>query len=186
MKERPIIFNGEMVRAILAGRKTQTRRVIKVDGEHLRYSTYGKQALEILCDGTWRYWTHVHGNPYGQPGDRLWVREAWAYWGSFPDDGWVIYRADADKYGVTWKPSIYMPKKYARIWLDIAAVRVERVQDITEEDVLAEGCGLVPWSSEHDWPRTAGFAELWDGINKKRGFGWDVNPWVWVVEFAPC
>lgn len=172
MKERPIIFNGEMVRAILDGRKTQTRRVIKPqpDGP---WAAPGR----TMC-------------PYGQPGDRLWVRETWAHvprtaYGSLgmqdpsDEDMAAIYRATFDRSppGTGWKPSIYMPKWAARIWLEIINVRVERVQEITNEGALAEGV------EEHQIPHTWMFRELWDSINAKRGYSWDSNPSIWVVEF---
>jgi hypothetical protein len=193
MSEKPVLFNGEMVRAILDGRKTQTRRVIKPQPEN-RY----------IGGATWKDMDKLFEQlierdcPYGEPGDNLWVRETWATPGNYddikpsllPNSGItksdIAYRA-TEEYGETyykWRPSIFMCRWMSRINLQVKDVRVERVQDISEADVLAEGCALQSWGSDKPWPRTAGFAELWDSINEKRGgYGWATNPWVWVVEF---
>lgn len=168
-KERPILFSGEMVRAILDGRKTQTRRVMKhQNGAHLAFQK---------C-------------PHGNPGDCLWVRESFRL--SVPahegQTGYPIYRAnfkDDPILGI-WKPSIHMPRWASRITLEITGVRVERVRDISEEDAKAEG-----WPRDQELFPTVNtsykanlwFERLWDSINAERGFGWDVNPWVWVLEF---
>lgn len=167
-----------MVRAILDGRKTQTRRVIKPQphaaadafawvarGKHSRWTAQkdGKAiGLWFLC-------------PYGGPGDRLWVRETWC---EFIDDqgravacaadGWAECPAEDDR----WRPSIFMPRWASRITLEITGVRVERIQDISEEDAQSEGV-----------PIPILFISLWDEINGNRGYGWESNPWVWVVEF---
>ena len=175
---KPIIFSTEMVRAILDGRKTQTRRVIKPQPESMKDGKLPK------C-------------PY-QPGDILWVRETWYYeehmhelTAGDPDlpsgrykHRYICKASDPD-YPVGnkgWRPSIHMPREAARLFLLVKAVRVERLQEITEEDVLAEGCGLASWTQD-DWPKTAGFAQLWDSLNAKRGYGWKNNDWVWVIEF---
>lgn len=159
MKERPILFSGPMVRAILDGRKTQTRRVVKP-----------RQGM--LDD-----WTGLPC-PYGKPGDRLWVRETCYF---EQPHGEVIYRADPGSEkaldpeftGLRWRPSIHMPRWASRITLEIVNVRVERLQDIRVDDARAEGVTAK-------WP-VHGFRNLWQSIN---GFGsWDANPWVWVVEF---
>lgn len=206
MAERPILFSGEMVRAILDGRKTQTRRVMKPkanekwldwitdkNGNRLYDSNGDKRLLissengkEISC-------------PYGAPGDLLWVRETWVEW-----DAGIAYRADtldrngvesADNkrcrldYGVKWKPSIHMPRKASRITLRVTDVWVERVQEISEADARAEGTTPLPSavsSPESKWlglRYTPAFAMLWNDINAARGYGWDANPWVWVVSF---
>jgi len=202
-KERPILFNGEMARAILDGRKTQTRRVIKLNGSG--------RVKEV---GSCRNWhlddpDAVLACPYGKPGDRLWVRETWsassehmAIHRPYPDS-WFWYRADNDRPTWAegrWKPSIHMPRWASRILLEVVSVRVERVQMIGPIDCFAEGCMPID-----QWPRqkevvsgTAGegvieaykqsqskevFKELWDSINDGRGFGWGVNPRVWAVEF---
>ncbi len=197
MKERPILFNGAMVRAILEGRKTQTRRVMKPQPTQYRGAEHGF------------YWEHKTGPICCASGDRpgpyapwhvedhLWVRETWR--DSF-GGGEVHYPADLDEYTVRekgpWKPSIHMPRSKSRISLEVADVRVERLQDISEEDARAEGascyvCGqAVRTSNEadcacfHGENARASFDVLWDSINGARpGCSWDANPWVWVVGF---
>ncbi|HEI9795030.1 TPA: hypothetical protein SLN52_003876 [Serratia marcescens] len=199
MKERPVIFNGEMVRAILDGRKTQTRRTIaNVSPDNcipLQKPTKTKDGI----------YTHVmdapgHGLcPFGQVGDRLWVRETFA--GHYLDDDQIQdikdgrckakclceYRAD---YGDDaecadgWTPSIHMPRWASRILLEITAVRVERLNDISEEDAKAEG---VAPSQHIITPPEAlyrvGFLKLWQSIYGEES--WGANPWVWVIEFNP-
>lgn len=148
--------------------------------------------------------------PYGQPGDRLWVRETWRAEELASGLDGVRYAADNhfrsientrdasdawgeaafDKHGqrynpLAWRPAIFAPRWASRITLEVIGVRVERVQDITYADVLAEGINMhspVRKKDQLPTPRSA-FAELWDSINAKRGFGWDVNPWVWVLTF---
>lgn len=194
MKERPILFSALMVRALLAGTKTQTRRGLKVQPPAIVSSIYRPFVAE---PNNW----HGYGNdaihwygrcPYGAPGDRLWVREAWA---RDDEDGALMFRADiginadADAWeqgridGVPryrWRPSIHMPRAASRITLEITGVRVERLQDISESDAVAEGV----YDSLHiPGGRFANenYAHLWDTIN---GDGsWDANQWVWVVEF---
>ena len=182
MKDKPIIFNSEMVRAMLDGRKTQTRRVIKP---------------KHICMPAWK-WLDVC--PYGKPGDRLWVRETWycpkQYGGTYQREK-LIYKADSTPNKRGWKPSIHMPRWASRITLLVKDVRVERVQDISPSDCECEGIvgtthaspvNGLPYENyrygEHEGgdPKEA-FAMLWDSIDKKRGFGWSENPWVWVVEF---
>ncbi len=185
---KPIIFSTPMVRAILDGRKTQTRRVIKPN---------------IIEKGTNWFWNpneNVNLAPY-KPGDVLWVRETWATVSS----GIIEYRAkykepytgstEIDHIGkkITWRPSIHMPREAARIFLKVTNVRVERVQDITEEDARSEGV-KDPYEYQspeyYEQPSLRGFeinksafAGCWDSIYSKRGYGWDTNPWVWVVKF---
>ncbi len=161
MKERPIMFSGEMVRAILEGRKTQTRRVWK--RPELRKADWEIGDSSIAC-------------PYGEVGDRLWVRETWC---GGQHGMPVHYKASwtEHEYGPAWKPSIHMPRKYSRITLEITGVRVERVQDMSVEDAINEGIGLSSVDP------LGSFGQLWDSINAKCGYGWGVNPWVWVVEF---
>ena len=170
VKERPILFSGEMVRAILDGRKTQTRRVVKPQPPPL--GGFVK-------------------NPYGQPGDRLWVRETWAL------DDKYYYRADGavgDRCG-KWKPSIHMPRAASRITLEITGVRVERLQEITISDIYAEGAITDEWLEWRDDVSGVGmpagsrienerdvWEKLWDSINGKT-YPWKSNPWVWVIEF---
>jgi hypothetical protein len=208
MRERPILFSAPMVRAILAGRKTQTRRAVKNTGLYaIDAAIHGEDvarrelaALATRC-------------PYGQPGDVLWVKETWQ--GPLlgegvpaPEDAYspkyCEYRADGgpapefmtsdDVLVRRWRPSIHMPRWASRIILEVTAVRVERLQDISDRgpqnDCTAEGvfhCGMdVP--SYEAWS-TSGlrssekymYRQLWESIN---GAGsWDANPWVWVVEF---
>lgn len=171
MKERPILFNSEMVRAILDGRKSQTRRVIT-----------DQSVISIRPDG--KLGKAQPRCKYGQPGDRLWVRETWAQHPEVPGE-WM-YRADrgVDYQGAAqglfkWIPSIHMIRKASRITLEIESVRVERVQEITPNDCRAEGIG----DDFNDVGARYCFGQLWNSINEHRGFGWDVNPWVWAITF---
>lgn len=187
VKERPILFSGEMVRAILDGRKTQTRRVCKHqwEGSTLLGPEYYEPVV-IGSDGQERPGREIYGAydldgefgckcPY-RPGMELWVRETWR---PSQVEGKAWYAATCgNESHERWKPSIYMPRWASRIQLRVTDVRVERVQEISEMDALAEGIELdgneTPFSQ---------FVSLWDSINASRGFGWVVNPWVWVVEF---
>lgn len=200
IKERPILFSDPMVGAILEGRKTQTRRVIKPQPpEGAVFITGLLDLRDKRTAALWGYEGGCHGKyanapkipavkcPYGQQGDRLWVRETW---GKYLDDGWPLYRADYDDERAAifgkdlikgWRPSIHMPRAASRILLEITGVRVERLQDITGADALEEGfnnaCGCP--SCEKDalpW-----FKDLWEKINGHDA--WDANPWVWVIEF---
>ena len=162
MKERPIIFSSPMVRAILDGRKTQTRRDIKE---------------KLMCGED----AHVNNCQYGKPGDRLWVRETFCY---HDDLARYLYKADGVT-GVKWKPSIFMPRIASRIMLEITGIRVERLQDISEEDAIAEGVDGENEAAKigaewYEKPKRA-YRRLWKSIN---GTGsWDLNPFVWVIEF---
>ena len=207
MMDRPILFSAPMIRAILEGRKTQTRRVIKdtgfyaIDGHHgAETAKRERTALATRC-------------PYGQPGDRLWVREAFqplfadgvenhwetdwktgkGYAISYPaTDGIHEYLDADDNLSDACKPSIHMPRWASRINLEITGVRVERLQDISEDDCLAEGIAQVvreklpriQQCGEYDTidvDPVAEYRDLWESIN---GTGsWDMNPWVFVVEF---
>ena len=142
--------------------------------------------------------------PLGVPGDRLWVRETWHSCPHCHDI--VAYRAggwmttvdgEIDTEDVRplprkcsahgWKPSIHMPRRFSRITLEIVAVRVERVQEITEQDAVAEGAAFMPAADLRDERLTVPqlvFSHVWDSLYSKRGLGWDANPWVWVIEFA--
>lgn len=202
IRERPILFSAEMIRAILDGRKTQTRRVIKrqPDGA-ARFSGCNKPEPYILVDGNPVYLPSVVRCPYGVPGDELWVREAWCPAKLYYDACDIIYAANdarveryprsekereqavraMDKHG--WTPSIHMPRWASRLQLAVKSVSVERVQEISLDDEWGEG-RPVPL----DWNETGRgfdtwFRTLWDKINAKRGYGWDVNPFVWVVKF---
>lgn len=221
VKERPILFAAPMVRAILEGRKTVTRRVVK------------GTALKWLEEFVPEFVVHSANGlcPYGKPGDRLWVRETWGVishdfdehgnmidWS--PDrpatpirempfgrgyySGHVIYRADGEAVWAgdddgggddrsVWKPSIHMPRAASRILLEITDVRVERLQDISDEQAQAEGVRLYTDHAElGDWYHVDGietysadprksFELLWSSINGIDS--WNTNPWVWVVEF---
>jgi len=179
MKSRPILFSGAMVRAILNGRKTQTRSVAK--------EFDGKQVDAIV-----QRYPNQRGCPYGEVGDRLWVRETWAETeqsGVHPIDSQYIYRAtDADwstLEGWKWKPSILMPRDACRIELEITGIRVERLNEISEADAKAEGCtGDCPIDHIPTYlaaPLSYEYAQLWESIN---GYGsWAKNPFVWVIEF---
>ncbi|MCZ6868114.1 MAG: hypothetical protein O7G84_01260 [Gammaproteobacteria bacterium] len=183
--ERPILFNGAMVRALLDGTKTQTRRIVKAPkGFTVGTMTSGGvvEMISVKPDGN--PWDVIRC-PYGVPGDRLWVRETFRY-ERCPAGAAVRYRADNHLRELgepvrrdtvpngRWRPSIHMFRCDSRITLEVTDVRVERVQDITWEDVEAEGT---------EGADSAAFADLWDSINAKRGYGWEANPWVWVVEF---
>lgn len=197
-KEKPILFSAPMVRAILDGRKTQTRRVLsRLSGLGAVTCFEGSEttgydwALRDKRD----MWNEFRNDelmsrcPHGTSGDRLWVRETWGLHDTQPSDGpenaTVYYRAtDGDSHELRhqlWRPSIFMPRWASRITLEITDVRVQRVQEITEEDAIAEGsqCSGVPASLTN----RGAFAKLWDKINAKRGYGWDANPWVWAISF---
>ena len=209
MKERPILMSAPMVRAILAERKTQTRRV----------ATGFPEGVDAII----KRWPQQEGCPYGQPGDRLWVREAWrigawnedgdfaldfcdgpqSAWVSVPiDDGERLteqsfaelvrkgvpktagggYRWPVGQSPLRWRPSIHMPRWASRLTLEITDIRVERLQEISEADAKAEGVDLANASAWVVDPREA-YAQLWDTLNTKRGHPWESNPWVWVVSF---
>lgn len=219
MTKKPILFNTEMVQAILAGRKTQTRRPIKknipdwITGFGISTFTPDKHFSGIgnyLDEGpalmTYKpqYWNN----------DILYVRETWVDgWDFEKDDFGALYKADLkggegdyyideDDERRNWKPSIHMPKRFARLFLKVTNVRVERVQDISEKDAMSEGvifetcpnCGYSNFDCglhmDHNLcgeptPESAVkcFSAVWNGIYEKQGYGWDKNPWVWVYEF---
>ncbi|MBO5060259.1 MAG: hypothetical protein J6C82_05030 [Clostridia bacterium] len=186
---KPILFNTEMVRAILLGRKTQTRRIVKQNTETILNSPYHKEHSQVpdaqlilkLCQ------------PLYETGNILYVRETW----SKSNAGTYLYRAfpfDAPEeedvamksLGYKWHPSIHMPKKAARIFLRITAVRTERLQEITIEDIENEGI-ICPTKRDGEIiDYIADFARLWDDTIGVKGFdkyGWNADPWVWVYEF---
>lgn len=192
MKERPILFSAPMVRAILSGTKTQTRRAVKLTanghvkepGGHRRWHPADPDAW-LAC-------------PYSQPGDRLWVRETFRRdLDRLHSRKLIEYAADDevrdagpsaafDFPDIGWRPSIHMPRWASRITLEITGVRVERLQDLSEADAQAEGCSLECMTPTGDDSGSAiygpgGYLALWESIN---GAGsWAVNPWVWVVDF---
>ena len=199
MKERGILFSGPMVRAILDGCKTQTRRVMKPQPKKNRYPTERESGHFVT---TSYYSTCDEGLecPYGGRRDRLWVRETFCPMGpSRPSGYWTdpkwkgrecFYAADNDRplWAGKWKPSIFMPRALSRITLAVADVRVQRVRDITEEDALAEGTQAVPIASikrQAALSERGDFAGIWDAINGKRpGCAWADNPWVWAITFS--
>lgn len=233
MRERPIIFSAPMVRAILDGKKTQTRRVVKPQpvrvAEHMMPLEDGGQSAMVKVPDGWR-WRDLYGadnggkfadalamyGPYGAPGDRLWVREGFALAPSCNDpepdnsDDWhVVYRADGDdlpwlsgsgedatEVPAPWRPSIFMPRWASRITLEIINVRVQRVQDIGEEDARAEGVdgphygrwtdmtgAVVPPLSETARPWAHSFAVAWREVHRGDDASWFTNPWVWALTF---
>jgi len=226
VKEKPILFSGPMVRAILEGRKTQTRRVMKVQApSEIQLDDPSDHGFASTCavlsagpshwfNGDMR-WTigaswgsqpcpprDAHKLPslkcpYGQPGDKLWVRETWAV-GDRDND--VLYAADPSwnvngvalppsvnkgtVHAGNWRPSIHMPRWASRITLNVTAVRVERLQAISEDDARAEGVTLgIDGQTGRLESGGAAFLKLWNIINAERGYGWTVNPWVWVISF---
>jgi hypothetical protein len=209
MKERPILFSAPMVRAILEGSKTQTRRSYKPRSpepyEYVETNVYEEgDAVVYQMDDAGMY-SERHC-PYGQVGDRLWVRETWGIddyemqngipkappeW--LEKSGGVLYRADGeccdqipecqcatDDFKL-WRPSIHMPRWASRITLELIGVRVERLHDISEEDAEAEGMDRSIINSGDDTSFIPSFADLWAGINGADS--WNANPWVWVLSF---
>lgn len=208
MPECPIIFSAPMVRALLDGRKTQTRRVVTsftsfFDGWGRRHP-WGELDFE-------RAWIDNGPSPAGNPGpylqvpwptrdtvhrvyprlwegDTLWVRETWASTdqaGINPEEGGIVYRATdpdwSEEEGWRWRSPIHMPRWASRITLEITAVRVQRIQEISSQDAALEG--VRPTADQQPPGIRMAFKELWDSINAKRGFPWADNPWVWVLEF---
>lgn len=165
MKERPILFSAPMVRALLSGAKTQTRRVVKPQPyENGSPEHFSISELSKFCH-------------YGQPGDRLWVRET--FFGGYPGVANTLYRATHADAAVKWRPSIFMPRQASRLTLEITGVRVERLTTISVSDAIAEGYdGSVDDPID---PSVKWYSRLWESIN---GAGsWAANPWVWVIEF---
>jgi hypothetical protein len=179
MNTHPILFSGEMVLAILEGRKTQTRRIVKGNPN-------GKIPFtdELPC-------------PYGLTGDTLWVREKWnaqtqngKWWHEVKREdrpllNWAWTNPVKPAFDGTpsrWLPSIHMPREASRITLKITQLRIEKLQSITHDEAIAEG--FYQTVEQRAWGRL-GFSLLWDKLNKDRGYGWDANPLVWVVSFEP-
>nr|DAR18397.1 MAG TPA: ASCH domain protein [Caudoviricetes sp.] len=194
MSVKPILFNTEMVRAILDGRKTCTRRVIKSqpDEKHiypLGYVTDSTEKKNVGCFGfgidEYSGSVQYAKQPY-HPGDILYVREtfiqaaAHTFWYKADDKSWMSK-------DLLWKPSIHMPKEAARIWLKVTDVRVERLQEISGKDLIKEGIDLF----QSNYVRAAfdEFKNIWNSTIKKSDldrYGWDASPWVWVIEFERC
>ena len=233
----PILFNTDMVQAILDWRKTVTRRVIMphnrkkareqgycqknglwidASADNLDKKGHIKDYSVSPCWMSYDWYIERYA-PY-RPGDILYVRETWSFMpcigcnGDYArgmqacydfqaieyDDGYSIsegcflYKADCKTpERITWRPSIHMPKQAARIWLKVTAVRVERLQDMTGQDILWEGvnCHVHPKADYFDGNQKMMFAELWDSTIKRTDmerYGWDANPWVWVIAFEGC
>lgn len=196
MSTKPILFNTEMVRANLDGRKSCTRRLVKgfvPDDAIWGYTAFTPKGY-ISCRGTFAdgYGEKFFKLPY-QTGDILYVRETW-----YKDKYRYMYRvnySDSEKFyrdgkeaKIKWHPSIHMPKEAARIWLKVTDVRVERLQEITEIGATKEGC---VYDVEYALGNTAKghFIEIWNSTIKKSDrdrYGWNANPWVWVIEFEQC
>ena len=228
MKERPIIFSAPMVRAILDGRKTQTRRVAKIaridahpQDARVKIATMAGRGEQFWMNCQPEHPQHIsRACPYGVPGDRLWVREAWQafFADEVPADrprgprhtmgipaqpereSFVFYLADGDLSHpedgseAIWLSPLHMPRWASRITLEIVSVRVERLQEISAKDVLAEGAVLRAHDDQFGHNPVSAFdgcvyldlkslwARGWDSINSKRA-PWESNPWVWVIEF---
>jgi hypothetical protein len=219
VRERPILFSGPMVRAILDDRKTKTRRVMQNQpfSNTIGWRREGDPSSDLVCwtdylppsatmlhvgRGPNRYTTSLeeeggsfeHLCPYGGVGDRLWVRETFgimadkyhriAFAADFGHNACGVHVGAIE--GKRWRPSIHMPRHASRITLEITGVRVERLQEITNEDAEAEGVSeyaRVALSTDNeDSPRDR-FRYLWDGLNAQRGFAWEKDPYVWVISF---
>jgi hypothetical protein len=201
--ERPILFSTEMVKLIIEGRKTQTRRVITAprDASGFFITSYkdGSNRKPVAYDEDERMYENYINCPYGKPGDVLWVRETWADIRGTDLSFRFIYRADIrpgsesdeirKQYGVKWRPSIHMPREAARLFLKVTDVRVERLQAITEDDCWKEGIseektGQLPYINKYGVNcAVAMFSNLWDSLNKRRGCSWQDNPWIWAISF---
>lgn len=203
---KPILFNTDMVRAILDGRKTVTRQVVK---PHYRDNEIGFNIITNANTGKyvcieyfdeWENETRYMADPY-RPGDILYVRETWC---DPSGTGWpILYKADMPLKAADykWTPSIHMPREAARIFLRVTDVRVERLQDMTEADAFAEGfeaivcnhpCGIPCtdcMNTGYLEPAMVGFVDTWNSTIKPADrdlYGWEANPWVWVIEFERC
>jgi hypothetical protein len=207
MADRPILFSGPMVQGIRAGRKTQTRRVKNIP----------QGAIRAWLDGmVWKFWLpdglKAVRCPYGQPGDRLWVRETWAPFDPKNPKCRIVYRADMVSFGVcasdwakvmptqhpqgakfNWKPSIHMPRRNSRLTLEVTEVRVQRLQEISAADCCHEGillncasctdeCGHLDQMPNLQRQVSRDFQKLWGSINGKT-LPWSSNPWVWAISF---
>lgn len=202
MKYRPILFSGPMVRALLDGRKTQTRRVVKPQPRRVDGGVpFGDAPASAHAEPG----SMMMRCPYGKRGDRLWVREAWAESDMADGTPVIAYRAggciaigkndphgpdyliraytfNEDVHAEAWRPSIHMPRSASRITLEVTGVRVERLQDISEADAIAEGIQeLIDAGVDHDGTPRDTFRKLWESINGPGS--WESDTWVWVVEF---
>jgi len=222
MKERPILFSAPMVRAVLSGTKTQTRRVVKPQPMQIGLSP-DMRKITTPYNGDGEFLAAALTCPYGKPGDRLWVRETWQYydwtddgepciryaadnatawpetsteeWGEKMQDVWAAlsmnenYAIDMAARDRRWRPSIHMPRWASRITMEVTGVKVERLQDISEADAMAEGIvsagdgnGFQLADTTHYMGAARdSYASLWQSINGPGS--WDANPWVWCVSF---
>lgn len=204
MKARPILFTGSMIRRVQSGAKTQTRRTVKGNPDCT------KQPLSTHeCGSVFHFWFHGEiACPFGQAGDLLWVKETFCSIAHAGYEPVYFYRADGDEkphYVKHWKPSIFCSRKASRITLEIMKIRVQRLQQISEEDAIAEGAKRndapgEEWDgtyltqrfidgiegSQNDEPHGSArewYRSIWETINGRGS--WDKNPWVWVIEFNP-
>jgi len=215
MRERPIIFNADMVRAVLDGRKSQSRRIMRVQpdsaGFESRFIIDSTKRSEI---GKW-CWAEpgvfvnplrsaLFSCPFGEIGDRLWVRETFRVHSRATDVATLVYKASEQQSWTQqthrvpiekchkpavvdkWTPSIHMPRWASRITLEITGVRVERLQDISHSDAKSEGCWYGRGGGEPDFAvnPSGHFPTLWASIYGEEN--WQANPWVWVIEFKPA
>lgn len=213
LKEKPILFSAPMVRAILDGRKTQTRRVLSPYPPH--YLRRDREFRHVTGDiwGSFPKSSNVSLKQdtircaFGEVGDQLWVRETFrilgpdmtpiaAYRASCADDS-IDYSGKFGTYQIKiekWTPSIHMPRWASRIDLEITNIRIEQLQDISEGDAKAEGVEIDTGPCDHRYRSCddvgcfgptykSSFLQLWEGLNARRGFSWDTNPWVWVIDF---
>lgn len=222
MSIKPILFNTEMVQAILAGNKTQTRRAVKgIESLNVYRAEPAEDAYESLAQWDFFYGWSIGNAMYDAIesvkapcaiGDVLWVREAWAHGyiehsdAEYSNESWFepspigcdgyigalssfFYHANKKDYcdvGIKWSPSIHMPKEAARIFLKVKDIRAERLQNMTEEDAIAEGFPDSPFEADSPLAR---FVALWDKTinrNDLRYYGYHANSWVWVIEFERC
>ena len=203
MSVKPILFNTEMVRAILDGKKTCTRRIVKgaiPDDAMWGYTMFTPKGC-VSCRGVYadEYGEKFFRLPY-QQGDILYVRETWCKGSWMNEKERYYYKADDNDFHCVWHPSIHMPKEAARIWLKVTDVRVERLQEITDNECIKEGiypsncrdcndifgCDVCP---DEGYDEVDKFVEVWNSTIKKSDlnrYGWDANPWVWVISFERC
>ncbi len=221
MRDIPILFSTPMVQAILDLRKNMTRRLNNLEEINQEPERWSFKGLDFNFSKGILVAEFYDGHGRGrsikcpwQPGNLLWVRETWqcvkydsmdgdlSYGVEFKDGARKYFEFDDNEryhqfgkfaFKEGWQPSIYLPKEAARIWLEVTNVRVERLQELTEEDAIKEGVlSLGDPSAESNWGigfAKACFRKLWDSLNAKRGYGWDPNPWVWVISFkkvTPC
>lgn len=204
MKERPILMNGAMVRAILDDSKTHTRRMLNPQpSEAWRPHSWGEVHRIVNgepdpdkiagwgpCDENGY---EAHPTRHGKPGDRLYARETWQQWESIGDDmkpAALVYRATDDIEWIKWRPAIHMPRWASRITLEITGIRVERLQDISEEDAMREGISIaeIGWKNYLNPDEICEtpiqcFQTLWESINGPGSWARDGKKWVWVIEF---